>query len=375
MASQLHLISLPHTKTMQDGWTTCAYTAKVVKFAKMMTGRDRKVILYSSEDSDAICDEHVPLITSAERDGWFGEHDENDLGRGGFTWNSTDPWWSTMNERAITEIANRCDKQDLLLIIAGYAQKPISDALPFLTVAEWGVGYEGIFSGFCAFESNAWMHWLYGKRDWSNGRWYDEVIPNFFDPNEFYPIDSTLGPGPDDYILYVGRLIERKGVHIAAMISERLGIPLKIAGQGGVEWGPGWVRYPEGEARAPGLEFLGPVGVERRAELMAGAIATLVPTTYIEPFGGVAVEAMMAGCPAVTTDWGAFRETVTEGVSGYRFRTLQEGCDAVLKADKLDRRAIQQYALDNYSLDAVAPRFDTWFDRLDGLWTTSGWDA
>jgi glycosyltransferase involved in cell wall biosynthesis len=204
-----------------------------------------------------------------------------------------------------------------------------------------------------------------------DGRFYDAVIPNYFDPKEFLKVPEQP---KGDYLLYVGRLVMRKGVHIAGMISERTGIPLIVAGQGGLEWGDGWVKYPEGEVRAPGLKFVGPVNVEQRAELMANATALLAPTTYIGPFEGVAVEAMMSGCPAVTTDWGAFRETVEEGVTGYRFRTLQQGCDAVLKAAELDRKKIQRTANKRYSLKAVAPMFEEWFDQLDGLWG-KGWDA
>ena len=83
---------------------------------------------------------------------------------------------------------------------------------------------------------------------------------------------------------------------------------------------------------------------------------------------------MMCGTPAVGKDFGAFVETISEGVSGFTFSTLQEAVDATEKAMTLDRRQVRQYALDGYSLDAVAPMYDRWFSNLDSLWG-AGWTA
>jgi glycosyltransferase involved in cell wall biosynthesis len=107
---------------------------------------------------------------------------------------------------------------------------------------------------------------------------------------------------------------------------------------------------------------------------MAGARALLCPTTYIEPFGAVAVEAQICGTPAIATDWGAFPETVEQGVGGYRFRTLAEGVKAVELAGKLKSKEIRQAALATYSLDAVGPRYDRWFKQLLTIWDR-GWYA
>ena len=77
----------------------------------------------------------------------------------------------------------------------------------------------------------------------------------------------------------------------------------------------------------------------------------------------------MAGTPAVTTDWGAFTETVPHE---FRFRTLQQGVDALERAADADNAAIREYALGRYSLEAVAPMFDEWFEALAEL-RGEGW--
>ncbi len=375
MSETLHVLGLPHTQT--DGtYATCAYTTKLIHFCDMMTGRDRKVILYSGEYNTASCDEHVCLVTEARRQEWFGPHDLNSLERGGFDWDPNSQWWMYMNSRAITEIMQRAQPTDLLLLSAGQAQQIVADALGSMIVAEFGVGYEGIIihrkgpsPAFAAYESHTHRHLVYGLNRWQNSvREYDTVIPNYFNPDEL-----PLGGG-GDYLLFVGRLIQNKGVATASQVASSLGMKLVVAGPGATEWGDGFVKYPEGAAYAPDLEYVGAVDAETRSELMGGAAVTLVPTVYAEPFGGVAVESMMCGTPVVTTDFGAFVETVKPGVSGYRFMTLQEAVDATDAARDLDRHDVRAYALGRYSLDAVAPMYDRWFTNLDGLWG-EGWTS
>lgn len=369
---RLHLVSLPHTQTIKSGFTSCAYTQKIVKFADMMSAGGHEVILYSGDRNDAACAEHVPLFSEAERAADWGEG--FDTVTSPLKWDASLPYWTRMNERAVAEISERARDRDLLLLIAGWCQKPIADGLELVASrnvlpVEWGVGYEGIFSEFVAFESNAWMHHVYGLQKWVTGRFYDAVIPNYFDLRDFHLARK------DDYLLYVGRLIERKGIHVAGLIAERLGMKLLLAGPGAdmSQTRPGRVVATDGTTITGDVEYVGEVGIAERAELMAKARCLLAPTLYIEPFGGVTIEAMLSGTPVVTTDWGAFTETVTPEV-GRRFRTLGQAADAVVEAMRLDPVGVHHHAAARYSLEAVRPRFERWFEQIEGLWD-GGWEA
>lgn len=361
MAPTLHLLGLPHTQTTVE-FCGCAYTSKALKAGKMFTDAGHRVVLYSGEQNEAVCAEHVPLMTEAKRRSWFGPWDPNRMPDVG--WGANDPWWRRFNAQAIIEIGERAEPRDLLLLPTSWALKPVADAFPELLAVEYGVGYEGIALERVAFESYAWMHHVYGLRGIRDGRNFDAVIPNYFDPEEF----PHLNDGEGDYLLFLGRVTPRKGVNAAVEVARHSGMRLLVAG-------PTEARSAVDQVDLSGeehVEVVGPVGIEERAKLLAGARALLAPTAYIEPFGGVTIEALFAGTPAITTDFGAFTENLLEGETGFRFRTLAEGVAAVERAGDLDPKEIRARAMERFSLEAVAPLYTAWFERLASLWGR-GW--
>jgi glycosyltransferase involved in cell wall biosynthesis len=361
--ARLHLVALPHRRVGTES-CGCAYSNKIRLFVKMM--RDRHEILLYAPESDPIKGATlVPCLSEADRIKTFGADDPERLP----DWPSAEQT-QLFNLNAATALLARVGPQELVLLSGGTTHKLIADALPKQLVCEPFVGYHGILGerSWAAYESYAHMHSVYARRRIDDIRWFDAVIPPFCDPDEF----PHLNDGNGKYLLFLGRLINRKGPHIALDIAKRCGMPLYVAGAGGKMDGNAIVGNGvrlEGDVR-----LVGPVDVEARAKLLAGAKALLCPTTYCEPGGNVAIEAMMAGTPVITADFGVFAETIVHGVSGFHFRMLREAVEAVKSTDKLDPAKIRAHAALNYSLEAVASRFDLWFDRLSSLWG-KGWYA
>jgi len=371
---RLHLVHLPHAHVSREV-TVCAFTTKTAKFLKMMGERGWQIVLYAGELSETEGQaELVPIYSDAEQKEWYGgELEPNMLPLIAGSWSSEQLQYRVTNARAQQEIALRYEAGDLILLTGGYAQKPIIDALPMpqYLACEWAAGYSGvIFSDrslsmtpWVCFESNAWRHYLYGKYGVEDGRWFDAVIPNFFDPKEW-----TLH-SKEDYLVFVGRLIARKGPQIAAEIARELGMPLHVAGSGALEVSEGLILCHDGTRIEGDVHYVGTVGWEERNRLMGHARVLLAPTTYIEPFGAVVVEAMLCGTPSVASDWGAFSELLPPE---RRFRTLAEGCEAVEQAMELAPAVLQAEALERWSLEAVAPLYERWFEELGSLWQ-GGW--
>jgi len=348
---RFHVVSVPHTQVTLE-YSACAFTEKVRKFCIMMTSLGHEVYLYAGDQNVAPCTEHVPCFTEEERLAHCGGKHFIEA-----VWDANYGLWVDFNRRVASEIRRRAQQQDIVCIIGGTANAPLERELSDLLVVEFGIGYPGSFAKYRVFESYAWMHATYGAQTpggaaAADGRWFDAVIPGYFEVDQFEPKYEK-----DDYFFFIGRLIDRKGLHIATEVCQRLGKRLIIAGQGETpKWG----------------EYVGLVGPEQRNAIMANARAVFMPTIYLEPFGNVAVEAQACGTPAITTDWGAFTETVKHGVTGYRCRSLQEFCDAARNCDTLDYHAIRKHAVENYSLEVVAQKYDAYFRRLLTLWG-DGW--
>lgn len=368
---RLHVPSLPWTQTT-PAYLSCAYTQKVVKFCRMMMSLGHEVILYAGVDNEAPCTEHHVVVPEDDRLLWYGGERWLPTQHARISWDPLTPPWTTMNSRVVELMRQGTlvdEHADVICLISGFCQNDIALAWPDTQVAEWGIGYEGVVpNAHWCFESYAWMHYVYAKQGMVNGRWYDVVIPNSFDPADF-----RLGDGDGGYLLYLGRMVYRKGPLVAAQIAQRLGMHLVCAGPGADKvMGGGW-RSEEEWVQGDHITYVGTVDAAHRADLLAGAAALLAPTLYIEPFGGVAVEAMLSGTPVVATPWGAFPETVRPGVSGYLFSTLAEGTAAVQAALELDRVGVRRWA-NRYSIWNVRDEYQRWLENVTGL-RGEGWEA
>ena len=365
-----HVVSLPHTQTTME-YEACAYTSKTRKFCNMMKSLGHKVYLYASEENEANVDELITIAPKDDQQKWFGD---NDFKQNFFnlTWNIEDEHWQNTNRRAISQIKKRINKKDFICIIGGVCQKQIADAFPAHMSVEYGIGYEGVFAPFRVYESYSHMHYVQGKLNDDNGRFYDAVIPNYFEPENFQFKNKK-----EDYFLFLGRFIPRKGVEIAVEVTRRLGKRLVLAGQGVSKVEGNTIYGDDFSVSGDHILHVGHANVAQRSALLRNATATFMATTYIEPFGGVAIESPLCGTPVIATDFGAFAENIQHGVHGYRFRTIGEAVWGAKNVHKLNNKKIHQYAVENFSVERVKYLYQAYFEQLQTLWEEgfySNWD-
>lgn len=363
---RFHVPGLPHTVTNHK-YIHCAFTQKVFKMCKMLHSMGHEVYHYGCEGSNPTCTEHVDVIKEEFRRKFYPDewHDKQ------WDYNIQDECHKVFYENTIKEINKRKSKRDFFLASWGWGHKTIADALGNnVLIVEPGIGYKDTFCQYRVFESYNWMSHVYGRgvpnkqgqlQAIENGNYFDAVIPNYFDPDDF---DFTPDD-KEDYFLYLGRIIKRKGIDIVQEIAKVTGIHIKLAGQGSLISPP-----PLGGEI---IEYIGFADIEKRRTLLCKAKGLLMPTIYLEPFGGVSIEAMISGTPVICSDWGAFPETILHGVTGYRCRSLDQFVWAVKNIENISPQVCRDYALANFSLTRVASMYQEYFEMVNSLWNKKGW--
>lgn len=162
-------------------------------------------------------------------------------------------------------------------------------------------------------------------------------------------------PNPSsDYIAYLGRIVEPKGVHLAIDAVKRYnaaydtGCSLKIAGKhyAGHNKDGYWKNKIEPAIDGKEIQYIG--FLKERAhkqEFLGNAKALIVPSTFQEPFGMVMIEALACGTPVIGLDNGAIPEVVTHNKTGIIAshtsdnppETAQSLADSISGIDSIDR--------------------------------------
>ena len=360
MKFRLHVLGVPHTISNKD-YVACAFTQKVVKFCAMMKARGHTIIHYGHDQSDVECDENVAVTNNEQLEKAYGDHDWRAQE---FKYDVNDSAYKFFYENAIREIGKRKQKNDFLLCFWGWGHKPIADAHLDMLVVEPGIGYPGgIFAPYRVFESQSIMAAWFGMKGVSGPgefSWYDAVIPNYFDTADF-----DFREDKEDYFLYLGRIGEHKGTHIAIQATEAIGAKLKIAGQGNLER-MGYKKAPDH------VEVVGYADLEKRRELMSNAQGQFVMTLYGEPFGGVQIESMLSGTPVISTDWACFGELNLHGVTGYRCRTFEQVTWAARNIARINPKNCREWG-ENFNFDKVGLMYEEYFYSIVNIHGGKGW--
>lgn len=212
------------------------------------------------------------------------------------------------------------------------------------------------------------------------------VIPLGVHTADFAFTDATrasarleLAVEPDEVVaLYVGRYASHGKAHPLAMF-QGLEAAARRSGRRMVAVLCGWAPSPELDAMfrgaaaefAPNVRtlFLDGRKADERTRAWAGAdIFVSLVDGIQETFGLTPIEAKAAGLPVVCTDWNGYRDTVRDGVDGFRIRTWAPGAGMGAPIARAFEADILPY--DHYAWAAAASTsvdMDHLVDRLAEL--------
>jgi len=163
----------------------------------------------------------------------------------------------------------------------------------------------------------------------------------------------TLRDQPDDYLLFLGRFTEGKGVLQAIEIAKRVGMRLILAAAEDDYYRQHVAPHVDGRR----IVYVGEADHAAKDKLYGGARALLYPIQAREPFGLVLAEAMACGTPVAALDRGAVREIVDDGMTGVVFGDLEQMVNDLSRVFDLDRRRVRARAVARFGIARMVDEY------------------
>jgi len=170
----------------------------------------------------------------------------------------------------------------------------------------------------------------------------------------------TFRDKPDDYLLFLGRFTEGKGVLQAIEIAKRVGLRLILAAAEDDYYREKVAPLVDGRH----VVYYGEADFGAKVKLYGGARALLYPIQAREPFGLVLAEAMACGTPVAALDKGAVREVVDDGVTGIVFEDLEQMAAELPRVFDLDRRRVRERAVARFGAARMADEYIAVYTRI-----------
>jgi glycosyltransferase involved in cell wall biosynthesis len=174
-----------------------------------------------------------------------------------------------------------------------------------------------------------------------------------------------------DALAFVGRVTPEKGIVEAIEIAKAAERPLRIAAKVGPtpkeqDFNRD-VFQPALKAAGSSVEFLGELSTTDRDRLFASSYAVLMPGSWPEPFGLVAIEALACGAPVIAKPVGGLTEIIREGIDGFFGDDVTEMAFQVGRIGELDRAAIRASVIDRFSAARMADGYEALYRRMLGI--------
>jgi glycosyltransferase involved in cell wall biosynthesis len=180
-------------------------------------------------------------------------------------------------------------------------------------------------------------------------------------------IQFDFRSGPDDYLLFFGRIHHDKGAKEALEIARACNKKLILAGI--IQDDAYYHQHIEPHLDNNNVVYAGSVGPVERSRLLGKATALLHPINFNEPFGLSVIESMACGTPVIAFNKGSMPELIENGKNGFLVNTVNEAIEAVAHISDIDRafcrRHVEQYFTTKHMVEKYIKVYETILEKRE----------
>ncbi len=171
---------------------------------------------------------------------------------------------------------------------------------------------------------------------------------------EKYPFDDSK----KDYLLFLGRANEEKGIDYAVRVAlatgEKLKMAVKVTEEFEKEYWQKKIKPLIAKAKKGQIKVFGEVSRKDKIALLRDAKATLFTSRWEEPFGLVITESLACGTPVIAFRKGAAPEIIEEGETGFIADAERDMIGAIKKLKQIRFKECRKRVQENFSSGKMA---------------------
>lgn len=166
---------------------------------------------------------------------------------------------------------------------------------------------------------------------------------------------------PENHLLFLGRILARKGADLAVQAAILAKEKLIIAGS------PSTGRYWDTKIKPylnKNIQYADNIPYEETYKYYGRAKALLCPIQWEEPFGLTFIEAMACGTPVIVFDRGSAREVIKDGKTGFIVKNLRGMVQAIKKIDQIDREECRKWVKERFTMEKMIDGYEEIFYKI-----------
>ncbi|MDO8460872.1 MAG: glycosyltransferase family 4 protein [bacterium] len=186
---------------------------------------------------------------------------------------------------------------------------------------------------------------------------------------------------PGEYLAFLGRYIEAKGIIDAIAATKRSNSLLKMIGEDAYRALPYYKNRILPHLKKGVVEDETFFGKSDRGPFLKNAKALLFPIQWEEPFGMVMIEAMACGTPVIAYNRGSVAEIIKDGLTGFiidqdekdrpgkgKWVIKKQGVaglvEAINRIGEIDRNNCRKHIEENFSIEKMVKGYEEVYTKV-----------